>query len=242
MTAPAKTRTKHPRVTPEALATAREHYRQPEIEGQDAPEDAPEPTQPNKGRSVVYSVRLSPEEVTEIERLAEERDIGASTLVRGYILKGLAETREAQTPAAILARMRRDMDELRAVVGLDRQSRRAEQSEPDSLGAEVTPLGELHELVQSRADRTRLADVVRRAREAGSSWRVIGLALGTSASTARQRYGQQPKTSASGSAKIAARSGRKYTGRAAVSGRYSSTGRAAGVAKNSTTTKAKKSS
>lgn len=114
------TKTKRKQTTEELLAIERANYRRPEIEGQDVPEDAPEPTQPNLGRSVVYSLRLAPEEVAVIERLADERDLPASVIVRGFIRQGLAEFGEQNNLTAILARMHRDMDALRAAVGMEK--------------------------------------------------------------------------------------------------------------------------
>jgi hypothetical protein len=101
----------------------------------------------------------------------------------------------------------------------DELSRRFEDWEPDDSSAVITPLGELYQLAARRAEvESQIADAVRRAHESGSSWRVIGNALGTSASAARQRYGGEPK-GPSGS------SGRQ--GRVAKSGVY--------VAKSATT-------
>lgn len=43
-------------------------------------------TQPGKARSVVYSVRLAPEEVAALERFAAAAGLPASTLVRSWIV------------------------------------------------------------------------------------------------------------------------------------------------------------
>lgn len=47
------------------------------------------PTRPNRGRSQVYSVRLSPEEQSRVEQLADARHLPPSTLVRSWILERL---------------------------------------------------------------------------------------------------------------------------------------------------------
>ena len=47
-----------------------------------------EPTR-NRKRTLVYSVRLSPEESNAIQRVADARHLPASTLVRSWILDRL---------------------------------------------------------------------------------------------------------------------------------------------------------
>lgn len=42
-----------------------------------------------RGRSVVFSVRLNPDELAELQRYAEERELPARTLVRSWILDRL---------------------------------------------------------------------------------------------------------------------------------------------------------
>lgn len=50
----------------------------------------------NRARSSVYSVRLSEEEIAEIQRLAESAGVPASTLVRSWIVQRIAESRSGQ--------------------------------------------------------------------------------------------------------------------------------------------------
>lgn len=44
-------------------------------------------TRPGRSRSVVYSVRLDPEEVAALERLAAQTGLPASSLVRSWIIE-----------------------------------------------------------------------------------------------------------------------------------------------------------
>ncbi|MGH3320099.1 MAG: hypothetical protein ACRDN9_07945 [Streptosporangiaceae bacterium] len=45
-------------------------------------------------RTEVYSVRLTPEEVAEIQRIADDAEIPASGLVRDWVRQGLAAERD----------------------------------------------------------------------------------------------------------------------------------------------------
>lgn len=99
---------------PDKLKAETEHY--DGLAGQDAPETT-EYVRKNRSRSVVYSLRLNPEDVAEIERLAAELDAPATSIVRGFVLKGLAEQREA-TPAALIERLGHDVDQLRTVLSI----------------------------------------------------------------------------------------------------------------------------
>lgn len=71
-------------------------------------------------RSVVYSIRLTPEQTEEIQRIADAADMPAAGLVRGWVLQGLAAEREGsveQTVEALsrdVARLRRQLTERRA--------------------------------------------------------------------------------------------------------------------------------
>lgn len=50
----------------------------------------PDPSNPaNRRRSLVYSVRLSPQESNAIQRIADAKHLPASTLVRSWILDRL---------------------------------------------------------------------------------------------------------------------------------------------------------
>jgi hypothetical protein len=71
-------------------------------------------------RSVVYSVRLTPEQTQEIQRIADHAGVPAAGLVRGWVLQGLAAEREnsvEQTVEALsrdVARLRRQLTERQA--------------------------------------------------------------------------------------------------------------------------------
>lgn len=57
--------------------------------------DASRGVRPNRTRSKVYSVRLSAEEESEVQRVAQARHLPASTLVRSWILERLDRERSA---------------------------------------------------------------------------------------------------------------------------------------------------
>ena len=71
-------------------------------------------------RSVVYSIRLTPEQTQEIQRIAAAAGVPATALVRGWVLQGLAAEREGsveQTVEALsrdVARLRRQLTERQA--------------------------------------------------------------------------------------------------------------------------------
>ena len=89
-------------------------------EASDANPDAPvldssTLSRPNRARSTVYSIRLNPEEVAEVQALAEAVGLPASTLVRSWIIERIraehgevsdaeAELRAAQRHLAHLQR------------------------------------------------------------------------------------------------------------------------------------------
>ena len=54
-------------------------------------------TRPNLARSVMFSLRLNPEELAEVQAIADDRGIPASTLVHGWIVRQLAAERSAPT-------------------------------------------------------------------------------------------------------------------------------------------------
>lgn len=64
-------------------------------------------------RSVVYSVRLTPEQTEEIQRIADEAGIPASGLVRDWVVQGLAAERDAASPESLVEALARDVDRLR---------------------------------------------------------------------------------------------------------------------------------
>jgi hypothetical protein len=71
-------------------------------------------------RSVVYSIRLTPEQTEEIQRIAASADVPATALVRGWVLQGLAAEREGSVELTMealsrdVARLRRQLTERRA--------------------------------------------------------------------------------------------------------------------------------
>ena len=68
-----------------------------EAEHAEATKDDPIPasalaraTRPNRGTSVMFSLRLNPDELAAMQALAEDKGVPASTLVRGWIVRQLA--------------------------------------------------------------------------------------------------------------------------------------------------------
>jgi hypothetical protein len=53
------------------------------------------PTRPDRKRSRVYSVRLSPEEQSRVQHMADSKHLPASTLVRSWILERLDQEKTA---------------------------------------------------------------------------------------------------------------------------------------------------
>lgn len=73
----------------------------------------------------------------------------------------------------------------------DELAARFENYEPDP-GQEMDPdaVAELRSAVQERSDAERhVLDAIKKARDSGMSWSVIGAFVGTSGEAARQRYG-----------------------------------------------------
>jgi hypothetical protein len=94
-----------------------------EVEASEQSRDAPlsgQAARKRPTRSVVYSIRLTPEQTEEIQRLAATAGIPAAGLVRGWVLQGLAAEREGsveQTVEALtqdVARLRRQLTERQA--------------------------------------------------------------------------------------------------------------------------------
>lgn len=74
-------------------------------------------TRPNRAKSVTFSLRLNPEELAAVQTLADERDLPASTLVRGWIVRQLAAERGAPSDtAAVVERLEADVATLRRLV------------------------------------------------------------------------------------------------------------------------------
>jgi hypothetical protein len=95
-----------------------------EAEHAEATKDDPIPadalaraTRPNLARSVTFSLRLNPEELAEVQAVADDRGVPASTLVRGWIVRQLATERNAPTDtAAVVERLEADVRTLRKLV------------------------------------------------------------------------------------------------------------------------------
>lgn len=74
-------------------------------------------TRPNRARSVMFSLRLNPDELAAVQDLASESDVPASALVRGWIVQRLAAERSAPTDtAAVVERLEADVRTLRKLV------------------------------------------------------------------------------------------------------------------------------
>jgi hypothetical protein len=95
-----------------------------EAEHAEATKDEPIPasalaraTRPNRGKSVMFSLRLNPDELAAVQALAEDQGVPASTLVRGWIVRQLAAERvgAADTDAA-LDRLETDVRALRKLL------------------------------------------------------------------------------------------------------------------------------
>lgn len=74
-------------------------------------------TQPNRAKSVTFSLRLNPDELAAVEDLAGERDVPASALVRGWIVRQLAAERSVPSDTAmVVERLEADVRTLRKLV------------------------------------------------------------------------------------------------------------------------------
>lgn len=96
-----------------------------ETKGSEATRDEPisdRALRKGKTRSVVYSVRLTPEQTEEIQRIADDAGIPASGLVREWVLQGLAAERDAASPESLVEALARDVDRLRRSFGRRRAS------------------------------------------------------------------------------------------------------------------------
>jgi hypothetical protein len=81
----------------------------------EATRDQPMPSdaaRPGFTRAKVLSVRLNPEEFTELTRYAAQVDVPPSALVRGWILSHLRQDDDA-TPASTVERIAREVEHLR---------------------------------------------------------------------------------------------------------------------------------
>jgi predicted DNA-binding protein len=63
-------------------------------------------------QSVVYSIRLTPEQTEEIQRIADSAGVPAAGIVRGWVLQGLAAERDGSVEQTMEA-LSRDLERLR---------------------------------------------------------------------------------------------------------------------------------
>lgn len=77
-------------------------------------EDTP-PTRPGHARSVVFSLRLNPDEFEMINTLATRLGVPASSLARGWILDGMDQERDQPDLRTALDRLAADIDRARAL-------------------------------------------------------------------------------------------------------------------------------
>ncbi len=74
-------------------------------------------TRPNQAKSVMFSLRLNPDELTALQELAREREVPASALVRGWITQRItAEHNAPSTTAAAVDQLEADVRTLRKLV------------------------------------------------------------------------------------------------------------------------------
>lgn len=81
----------------------------------DPVEDDTPPTRPGHARSVVFSLRLNPDEFEVINTLAGRLGVPASSLARGWILDGIDKERDQPDLRTALDRLAADIDRVRAL-------------------------------------------------------------------------------------------------------------------------------
>lgn len=69
-------------------------------------------TRKRRTRSVVYSIRLTPEQTDQIKQLADKAGVPVAILVRGWVLQGLAAEQENSVEGTVEA-ISRDVERLR---------------------------------------------------------------------------------------------------------------------------------
>lgn len=74
------------------------------------------PTRPNRGKSAMLSVRVPADAMSEIEKMAANRDLPVSALVRGWILRGLATDSGDSVPETV-NRLVVEVERLRTLIG-----------------------------------------------------------------------------------------------------------------------------
>ena len=72
-------------------------------------------TRPNRAKSQMISVRIPVESFDELEQLARKIDVPLSALVRGYILRGMAE--QTGSLSQSLDRVAAEVAKLQRIVG-----------------------------------------------------------------------------------------------------------------------------
>ena len=77
---------------------------------------AAKPTRPNHAKSQMLSLRVPDETMREIEKLAKDRDLPLSALVRGWILRGLATESDDSVPDTV-RRLAAEVDRLKELIG-----------------------------------------------------------------------------------------------------------------------------
>jgi len=100
--------------------TAADEVKAAQVES-DATKDLPLPERARgqrRGRSVVQSVRLPEAEFAAIEQLATQLEVPISSLIRGWVLAGLAEERDTSLHSAV-DRLAEDANRLRRLVTRD---------------------------------------------------------------------------------------------------------------------------
>lgn len=65
---------------------------------------------PNRRRSVVFSVRLNPDELQAVQQLADRTDLPSSTLVRAWIVERIRAEESISDLRAAIAVLRRDLE------------------------------------------------------------------------------------------------------------------------------------
>lgn len=73
-------------------------------------------SRPGRARSQMLSVRLSPEEADAVAGVAQASGVPVSTLIRGYILRGLSQDRD-DSPQSLVDALSQDVERLRRAVG-----------------------------------------------------------------------------------------------------------------------------
>ncbi len=66
----------------------------------------------SRTKSVIYSVRLTPEQIDEIQHVADAADVPASALVRDWVLQGLDNEKKISDVDAIMDALAKDVNQL----------------------------------------------------------------------------------------------------------------------------------